>query len=187
MVGEERMDKQKVRYSLFGIFLLILLVALDQFTKYLAILFLKDRDCLELIPGAFELRYLENRGVAFGLFQGQRVGILLVGLLILLVLGYAYHKLPARKHFLPLHMLAIAMTAGAIGNMIDRFFRGFVVDFFYFSLIDFAIFNVADIYITVSAILLVLLVLFYYKDDDFSFLSRKKNQEKDTGKFHGDN
>lgn len=177
------MDRQKVRYSLFGICGLILLVALDQFTKYLAILFLKDQNSFELIPGVFELQYLENRGVAFGLFQGRRVGILVMGLLILAILCYVYHKLPARRRYLPLHLLCIAMTAGAIGNMIDRFFRGFVVDFFYFSLIDFAIFNVADIYITVSAIMLVVLILFYYKDEDFSFLSRKRGKESEQS--HG--
>ena len=80
-------------------------------------------------------------------------------------------------------MICVAMTAGAIGNMIDRFCRGYVVDFFYFSLIDFAIFNVADIYITVSAVLLVILMMFYYKEEDFAFLSRKKDKTEGS---HGE-
>lgn len=174
---------ERMKYTLFGIGLALLLVAVDQLTKYLAIFFLKDQSPLELIPGAFELRYLENRGVAFGLFQGQRAGILLTGLLILAVLCYAYYRLPAKKNYLPLHMICVAMTAGAIGNMIDRFCRGYVVDFFYFSLIDFAIFNVADIYITVSAVLLVILMMFYYKEEDFAFLSRKKDKTEGS---HGE-
>ena len=63
--------------------------------------------------------------------------------------------------------------AGAFGNMIDRAFRGYVVDFFYFKLIDFPIFNVADIYVTVTMVLLMGLILFYYKEEDLEFLSRK--------------
>lgn len=169
-------QKSKLKYTIFGIISLILLIAFDQASKYLAILFLKEGGPFELIPGAFELRYLENRGVAFGLLQGQRTGILILGILILAVLCYVYHRLPSIRYYLPLHMICIAMTAGAVGNLIDRFFRGFVVDFFYFSLIDFAIFNVADIYITVSAIALVILVLFYYKDEDFAFLMQKRDR-----------
>lgn len=63
--------------------------------------------------------------------------------------------------------------------MIDRVRLHYVVDFIYFSLIDFPIFNVADIYVTGSMILLLILVLFYYKEEDFSFLSWKKNKEQE--------
>ena len=65
----------------------------------------------------------------------------------------------------------------AVGNFIDRLTRGYVVDFFYFSLIDFPIFNVADIYVTVTFIVLVLLIFFYYKDEDFSIYSRRQEQK----------
>ena len=70
--------------------------------------------------------------------------------------------------------------AGAIGNMIDRAVRGYVVDFFYFRLIDFPIFNVADIYVTVTMILLLILILFYYKEEDLEFLSRKGKHGRDN-------
>ena len=63
--------------------------------------------------------------------------------------------------------------AGAFGSLIDRVARGYVVDFFYFKLIDFPIFNVADIYVTVTMVLLIGLILFYYKEEDFEFLRRK--------------
>ena len=78
--------------------------------------------------------------------------------------------MPATKHYTPLRIVAVFVAAGAIGNMIDRLKNGFVVDFFYFSLIDFPIFNVADIYVTVSMAVLFLLILTLYKDDDFHFL-----------------
>ena len=58
--------------------------------------------------------------------------------------------------------------AGAFGNMIDRAFRGYVVDFFYFKLIDFPVFNVADIYVTVAAFAMIILGLFYYKEEDYN-------------------
>ena len=58
--------------------------------------------------------------------------------------------------------------------MIDRVQYNYVVDFFYFKLIDFPIFNVADIYVSVSCVLLAILVIFFYKDEDFDFLGKKK-------------
>ncbi|MDY3716667.1 MAG: signal peptidase II, partial [Blautia sp.] len=74
-----------------------------------------------------------------------------------------------------LRLLSYFITAGAIGNLIDRVRLGYVVDFIYFSLIDFPVFNVADIYVTGSMILLILLVLFFYKnEEDFAFLARSK-------------
>lgn len=74
---------------------------------------------------------------------------------------------------MPLILIAFFMLAGALGNFIDRVFRGFVVDFIYISLIDFPVFNLADIYVVCSGILLVLAVCLKYKDEDFDFLSRK--------------
>ena len=62
-----------------------------------------------------------------------------------------------------LSMVIIILVSGAIGNLIDRCFRKYVVDFFYFKLIDFPVFNVADIYVTVAAIMLILLIMFFIK------------------------
>ena len=62
-----------------------------------------------------------------------------------------------------------------VGNLIDRAARGFVVDFFYFKLIDFPIFNVADCYVVAAAVFLILLTAFFYKDEELSFLSGKES------------
>jgi signal peptidase II len=70
-------------------------------------------------------------------------------------------------------VLLVLVASGAIGNMIDRLSQNYVVDFVYFSLINFPIFNVADIYVTCSTVGLILAILFYYKEDDFRFLSLK--------------
>ena len=83
--------------------------------------------------------------------------------------------------FLPLQVCGVLVFAGAWGNCIDRLSHGYVIDFFYFILIDFPIFNVADIYVTVAAFVLVILLLFYYKEEDLDRIlhHRKSGRRKD--------
>ena len=95
---------------------------------------------------------------------------------MLLLIPYVHYKLPLTKRFWYLRVITVLFLAGAIGNAVDRIIHGYVIDFFYFSLIDFPIFNVADIYVTVSTFLFVVLILFYYKEEDFDqiqILSKK--------------
>ena len=152
-----------------------LLVLLDQATKLAAVSALKDGGPYVLIPGVFQLQYLENRGAAFGLLQNARIFFLAVTLIALAAVIYVLVRLPLKRKYIVLRFLMVLIAAGAVGNMIDRVFLGYVRDFLYFSLIDFSIFNVAnvaDIYVTCATILLILLLLFYYKEeDDFAFLS----------------
>ena len=156
-----------------GILCLIFLLGFDQLTKYLAVDYLKDKEPFPIIKNIFELQYLENRGAAFGLMQGQRWLLLGVTLLTIALLVLFYLKLPFTKRYLPLRFTGILLGAGAVGNMVDRFFLGYVVDFFYFKLIDFPIFNLADCYVVVSAFLAFFLIGFYYQDDDFAFLRKQ--------------
>ena len=152
--------------------LIALLVLLDQATKLAAVSALKDGGPFVLIPGVFQLQYLENRGAAFGLLQNARIFFLAVTLIALAAVIYVLVRLPLKRKYIVLRFLMVLIAAGAVGNMIDRVFLGYVRDFLYFSLIDFPIFNVADIYVTCATILLILLLLFYYKEeDDFAFLS----------------
>ena len=149
-----------------------LLVLLDQATKLAAVSALKDGGPFVLIPGVFQLQYLENRGAAFGLLQNARIFFLAVTLIALAAVIYVLVRLPLKRKYIVLRFLMVLIAAGAVGNMIDRVFLGYVRDFLYFSLIDFPIFNVADIYVTCATILLILLLLFYYKEEeDFAFLS----------------
>ncbi len=73
-----------------------------------------------------------------------------------------------REKFRLMDGICILFFAGALGNFIDRVFRNYVVDFFYFKLIDFPVFNVADIYVTVAAFAMIILGLFYYKEEDYN-------------------
>lgn len=161
----------------FAILSFIILIVFDQWTKYLAVEHLMNKEPFIIIDGVFQLRYLENRGAAFGMMQGQQTFFLVTGIIAVIVLAYVYFKLPWEKRFLPLRAVAMFIAGGAVGNMIDRVALGYVVDFFYFELIDFPIFNVADIYVTCATIVLALLILFYYKEEELDCLFPKKKEK----------
>lgn len=167
-----------------GLLAVILGVALDQYTKYLAVTYLQDRP-ITLIDGVFQLRYLENRGAAFGLLQNQQVFFLIIGIITLFLITYLYIRMPRTRRYLLLRICMISITAGAIGNMIDRVKFQYVIDFLYFELIDFPIFNVADIYATVATFVLIFLVLFYYKEEEidklFHLMTPKRSVKSNTG------
>ena len=149
-------------------------MAIDQLTKYAAVQNLKGKPAIPLIDGILELNYLENRGAAFGLLQNQKNFFVLVAIVFLVVIFYVLVKAPKEKKYDKLNLLLMIIASGAVGNLIDRLRADYVVDFIYIVLIDFPIFNVADMYVTFSAALLVIQVLFVYGDNDFYFLSLPK-------------
>ena len=83
---------------------------------------------------------------------------------------------------MPLHIAMILVAAGALGNMIDRMVHGYVVDFLYFSCIRFPIFNIADCYVVIAAVIAVILIGFYYKEEDFEQLSLFSSSKKEETK-----
>ena len=172
------MNTEKKRLATFLLFLVstAVLVAFDQWTKNLAVEHLKGQEDISLIPGVLCLHYLENRGAAFGICQDQRTFLLILTAIILICVCYVLWRIPSDKKYNLLKLLCIMITAGGIGNLIDRVRLNYVVDFIYFSLIDFPVFNVADIYVTTSMFLLLILVLCYYKDEDFQFLKWKREK-----------
>ena len=113
---------------------------------------------IPLIKGVLEFSYVENHGAAFGILQNALPFFVVITLAAMAVIIYILTRL-------------CFIAAGAVGNFIDRLLFSYVRDFIYFRLIDFPVFNVADIYITCATAILMLLALFYYKeDDDFNFL-----------------
>lgn len=171
--------RKKQRISSFiQLFIAVaLLTGFDQLTKFLAVENLKDKADIPLIPNVLYFQYLENRGAAFGIFQDQKIFLILLTSLILIGVCYVLWKIPADKKYIYLKLLCFLITAGGIGNLIDRIRLDYVIDFIYFAPIDFPIFNVADIYVSVGMILLFIVVLFYYKDEDFEFLKRKSKNK----------
>lgn len=153
----------------FAALLCTLLIVLDQITKALTVSVLKAHDIV-VIPGVLTLTYVENRGAAFGIFQDKKIFFFLITAVMIVVFAYCYVRLLDQKSYRILRMLCVTYTAGALGNLIDRIFRGYVVDMIYFVPINFPVFNVADCYITVSTVILLIALFFCYQDDDFSFL-----------------
>lgn len=146
----------KVKSTFMGLAGVIILTCLDQFTKYLAVAHLRDKPPVVLIPGVFELTYLENRGAAWGMFENFQWLFLIFTVILLAALVYCYIKTPMERQYRAFRILAVILSAGAAGNAIDRAVQGYVVDFFYLSLIDFPVFNVADCYVTFSLVLFLL-------------------------------
>ena len=137
------------------------LVILDQVTKILVAGNMVLYESIPVIPKLFSLTYIHNYGAAWGMFSEHRWVFLIItaaALMIMPIILYRYRKL----HFLFGFSLSMIL-AGAIGNMIDRVFLGYVVDFIEAVFIDFPIFNVADICVVVGAVLMAIYLIFLDK------------------------
>lgn len=160
--------------------IITLLLLVDQYTKFLAVAYLENTSGIDIIDGIFRLQYLENTGAAFGMMAGHMEFFYIITIGIVSVLLYLLYKLPNEKRYTPLWLCGLTLVAGAVGNFIDRVRLEYVVDFLYFELIDFPIFNVADIYVCVAAIVFVLLILFYYKDEEIDKINFKPTFNKNS-------
>ena len=166
----------KKKQTLTGILVMILAIALDQLTKQWAVAALKGKESLVLIKGVLEFSYLENTGAAFGSFRGLQIPLILVTLVIIVFVVYKLVTLPDNKRFYPIRICGVFLISGAVGNLIDRVMNRYVVDFIYFVPIDFPKFNVADCYVTVSCVLIVVMCLLKLKEEDFNkIFTIKKN------------
>ena len=166
--------KERIRHFL----LFTILAAVDQGVKLWVRSTLMNNGPLILIPDVFVLQYHENTGAVWGIMSGKTQFLSIFTFIILLFIIFLYLKIPQEKKYHPLRLITVFILAGAVGNLIDRVFLGYVVDFIYFELINFPLFNIADSYLTVSCIVLFLLAVFYYKDDDFAFLDRLFGSKK---------
>ena len=169
----------KMKWILIFVVMLGLALFLDQWTKQLAITHLQGKSGYPLWEGVLEFRFYANTGIAWSMLEGQIALILLTGMIFLLVVLFCIFKLPTEKKFRIVYVLGGLLAGGALGNMIDRIRLGYVVDFIYVSLIDFPIFNVADMFIVCDVILLGILFTFVYKEEDLAFLSFKKKAQEE--------
>ena len=159
--------------NILPIIAVVVLILLDQGTKFWALASLKPIHNMTLVEGFMDLTFVENRGVAFGMFSGQRWFILLLTGIIAAGLIWFYKAMPKKKEYFPLRVSRVMVLSGAVGNIIDRLFRGYVVDFFEFTFFEWPVFNVADIYVVVGVTLLALMILFVVKDEDLDFKKKK--------------
>lgn len=114
------MNKKKKIQLAVDILLALLLIAVDQTTKYFAVSNLMNQKPRILWEGVFELHYLENRGAAFGMLQDQKMFFVLIAAIILAVIVYVLIKVPYQKMYTKLHITLVFIASGAIGNLIDR-------------------------------------------------------------------
>lgn len=171
------MKTKKFFYSLITI---LLIVALDQLVKLYISSTLGLFQSVPVIKNIFEITYIHNNGAAWGMFSG-RIGIL-IGITIIVILGcfYIFNNLVeySEPKYILLRWSIVFLIAGSIGNMIDRIRLGYVVDYLYFKLIDFPIFNIADIFVVISIIIIFFIIVFKLSNDDVDKLTRKsKNND----------
>jgi len=162
------------------------MIVIDQISKNWAATVLLEGGPIELIRGVFAFQYTENRGVAFSMLQDQRWVFIPVSVIMTVALIVMLLRSPMRKNTLFCISTSLVI-AGALGNLIDRIFLGYVIDFLNFSLIDFPIFNVADCCVVIGAILLFVYVLFGMKELEemplctLLFGIKKNQKESDHG------
>ncbi len=161
---------------------MILLLATDQLTKIIAVNSLKGKESIALIDNVLELKYLENSGAAFGIFQNRQwlfyiitaIVVIIVCLLWIRVVRLSKKYINSkgddlnRKTFsdaMFLNYILVILGAGALGNLYDRIVHSYVVDFIYIKAINFPVFNFADICVTGAALLVVIFFIFIYKED----------------------
>ena len=158
--------KKSLRNTFIFIISCLFLIALDQITKYIAASQLPN-NTIELIPNFFSFELVWNNGAAFGILQNARVLFCIITIIICIAIEYLYFRIPHTKEYIYLKIIGILLFSGAIGNLIDRVKRGSVIDFiaFDFGSYSFPRFNFADIYVSLSAVALFIVVLFVYNEE----------------------
>ena len=145
-------------YSLFA----LLVVVLDQVTKYLTVTNIALYEDVPFLPGLLQLTYVRNTGAAFSSFEGQQWLFALIFLVFTAMLLYEYFRKP--MGFTPFERWCIAaIYGGGFGNMVDRIRMGYVVDMLETTFMDFPVFNVADCFITCGCVLLMGHLLLFNK------------------------
>lgn len=146
-------------YALYTL-VIVVLVAFDQFSKYLIVTNIKEgASSIELIKGFFNITYVKNYGAGFSILQNQKMFLIVVSIIAIVVVSYLLIKSKNKETLNRICYLLI--IGGAIGNLIDRFELGYVIDFLDFKIFgyDFPVFNIADCCVTIGCILLIISML----------------------------
>lgn len=144
----------------------VCLTAVDQWCKVLAQRNLKGQGPKKAVSWLFELRYAENTGAAFSMLENHTwVFMILAGVVtvLLIVVLYRFSGKPEKKNrstVILVRLVCVLVMAGGLGNLIDRGVRGYVIDYINLTFMNFPIFNLADMFITIGAALLILYLIF---------------------------
>ena len=148
------------------------LVIIDQIIKYFVSVYLQPVGSVSVIDNLVSLTYVENKGVAFGMFSDMRwVFVALTSVLLAIIIFYMFRKRPKGKFF---YICAALIIGGGIGNLIDRIFYGYVIDYLSLSFFP-PVCNFADYCITAGTIMLVIYLLFFSDVLDSSKKAKIKN------------
>ncbi len=174
------------------------IVGLDQWTKYLTMKHLAGGGEVKFIGNAVVFSYMQNRGMAWGLFQNAQFVLCLLTILAIAVIVFLYVRTPFKPEYRPIRIAEVMLVGGALGNLVDRIFRfdpaeggtyfhGYVVDMIYVKAINFPVFNVADIFVSLAFLSFLFLLIFVYNEDEFNkcfgnFPPRKKKEAEGEGK-----
>lgn len=151
----------------------ILLAGVDQLIKYLVVENLKPISTVEVIPGLFSLTYVENRGAAFGMLSNARWIFILFTLAVIAAIIFVLFKYRVKSKLF--NIAVVLIVGGGIGNLIDRIFYGFVVDYLSVSFFP-PVCNFADYCITVGAGIMVIYLLFFS-----SWFNKDKKKDINNG------
>lgn len=145
----------------------LFLVFIDQLVKYLIDKKMELNSSIVLWKDVFEIHYIHNSGAAWGLLEDKLVLFYICTGIVFIIGVSIYIKCVQKNKFKDIRILIVLILSGAIGNFIDRIRFHYVIDFLYFKLINFPVFNIADCYVTIGFFVLIYLILFKYKDEDF--------------------
>ena len=165
--------------------IIAVLVLVDQLIKLVVVDKIELAKEVPVIGDAVVITYLKNTGAAWSFMSGKTIILVIISVIVIGALGYFYKNLLADDKYRILRICIIFIVGGAIGNMIDRIRLGYVVDYIYFKIIHFPVFNFADICVTVCMFLMVILLLFKFDSKDMMVLigekpeDSKDNKEKD--------
>ena len=149
------------------------LVIIDQIIKCFVSAYLQPVGSVSVIDNLFSLTYVENKGVAFGMFSDMRwIFVALTSILLVIIIFYMFKKRPKGKFF---YVCAALIIGGGIGNLIDRIFYGYVIDYLSLSFFP-PVCNFADYCITAGTIMLVIYLLFFSDILDSSKKAKIKNE-----------
>lgn len=152
---DKKMSKTTAN-SIIALVSAVVLLAIDQITKYFVLKYLKPVGAVTVISGLLEFSYVENTGAAFGLFKNSMWFIMALTVVAFIVIAIVLFRYKYHTAFS--YIAATLLIAGGVGNLIDRILYGFVVDFIHALFFNY-VFNFADCCVTVGAVLFVLHII----------------------------
>ena len=141
------------KIKIYSIILMLSLVSIDQIIKYYIDLYLKPIGSVTVINKVLQLSYYENDGAMMGMMNGKTLTMTILAVICLVVIAFVIFS--GKVKFGIDYCCIVLMMSGGLGNIIDRIFRGYVIDYIEVLFVDFYIFNFSDCLVTCAAILMI--------------------------------